>query len=102
MRTAAICPTCATYENAICVIYDGPGLTNIEVAPLDDLTTALLRIDTAVGILQNNTAIQIGTVAPTANAAFVGQLYVNTAEPSLYFSKTNGNGAADWVKLGNA
>lgn len=101
MRTAAICPTCATYENAICVIYDGPGLTHIEVAPLDDLSTALLRIDTAVGVLQSNTAIQIGTTAPTADAVFVGQLYVNTAAPALYYAKTNGNGALDWVKLAN-
>ena len=39
MRTAAICPTCATYENALCIIYNGPYLSNIDVAPLDALPT---------------------------------------------------------------
>lgn len=33
MRTAAICPTCAIYTNAVCVIYDDIYLTNIDVSP---------------------------------------------------------------------
>ena len=56
MRTAEICPTCATYTNAVCVLYDGPAvLTNINVDPLDSLDTALVNINTAVGAI--NTAI---------------------------------------------
>ena len=37
MRTAAICPTCAVYENALCTIYNGTYLANIKVNPLEDL-----------------------------------------------------------------
>jgi hypothetical protein len=56
MRTAEICPTCATYTNAVCVLYDGPTvLTNINVSPLNSLDTALVNINTAVGAI--NTAI---------------------------------------------
>lgn len=51
MRTAAICPTCATYENAVCVIYNGPTLSNINVPPLTDLQTALGSVDASVASL---------------------------------------------------
>lgn len=55
MRTAEICPTCATYTNAVCVLYDGPAvLTNINVSPLNSLDTALVNINTVVGEIQNN------------------------------------------------
>jgi hypothetical protein len=58
MRTAAICPTCATYENAVCVLYNGELLDNIDVSPLDSMEVALEKIDTAVAdviALVNNT-----------------------------------------------
>ena len=45
MRTAAICPTCATYENALCVLYDGEYLSNIDVDPMDSLEEALIKIN---------------------------------------------------------
>lgn len=45
MRTAAICPTCATYENAKCVLYNGPYLSNIGVEPLDSVEIALQKIN---------------------------------------------------------
>ena len=51
MRTAAICPTCATYENAVCIIYNGTNLTNINVPTLTNLETSLINIDNAVGSL---------------------------------------------------
>jgi hypothetical protein len=92
MRTAQICPTCATYENALCIIYDGPYLSNIDVTPLDSLESALESIN-------DNLVPVIGIIAPTANAKYVGQLYVNTAAPALYFAKSVGFGAADWVLL---
>ena len=53
MRTAAICPTCATYENAVCVIYNGLALTNINVPPLTNLEVALVNIDSTVEDLQS-------------------------------------------------
>jgi hypothetical protein len=92
MRTAEICPTCATYENALCIIYDGPYLSNIDVTPLDSIESALESIN-------DNLVPVVGIVAPTANAKFIGQLYVNTAAPALYFAKSVGLGASDWVLL---
>jgi hypothetical protein len=60
MRTAEICPTCATYTNAVCVLYDGPTvLTNINVDPLDSLDAALVNINTVVGEIQNNTPAKV-------------------------------------------
>lgn len=92
MRTAQICPTCATYENALCIIYDGPYLSNIDVTPLDSIESALESIN-------DNLVPVVGIVVPTANAKFIGQLYVNTAAPALYFAKSVGLGASDWVLL---
>jgi len=90
MRTAAICPTCATYENALCVLYNGPYLANADINPLDSLEVAL-------GKINNNLVPKSGTGAPTAGAIYLGQLYVRTAGPkNLYYAQTTGTGALDW------
>jgi hypothetical protein len=89
MRTAAICPTCATYENALCIIYNGPYLTNVKVNPLEDLESALAKINTNLVPLS-------GTTIPITPAKYLGQLYVNTATSMLYFAKSVGTGATDW------
>jgi len=52
MRTAAICPTCATYTNAVCVLYDGPYLSNLDIAPLTDLEEVIGIIDAKVATLE--------------------------------------------------
>ena len=52
MRTADICPTCATYINALCVIYNGVYLSTIDVEPLDSLEVALGKINTFLGTVQ--------------------------------------------------
>ena len=89
MRTAAICPTCATYENALCIIYNGPYLSNIDVAPLDALPTILSKINTNLVPLS-------GTTAPSSSATYLGQTYLNTTTKVLYFAKSVGTGATDW------
>lgn len=89
MRTAAICPTCATYENALCIIYNGPYLTNINVNPLEDLPTILAKINT-------NLVPKTGTTAPTIPATYLGQTYLNTTTKMLYFAKSVGTGVTDW------
>jgi hypothetical protein len=89
MRTAAICPTCATYENALCIIYNGPSLNNLDVAPLEDLESILGKINTNLVPLS-------GTTNPLTSATYLGQLYVNTATSMLYFAKSVGTGATDW------
>jgi hypothetical protein len=89
MRTAAICPTCAVYENALCIVYNGPYLTNIKVNPLEDLQSVLAKINTNLVPLS-------GTTAPSSSATYLGQTYLNTAKSLLYFAKAIGTGAADW------
>ena len=89
MRTAAICPTCATYENAKCIVYNGPILTNIKVNPLEDLESVLAKIN-------NNFVPLSGTTAPSISATYLGQLYLNTTTKILYFAKAVGTGASDW------
>jgi len=89
MRTAAICPTCAVYENALCIIYNGPYLTNINVNPLEDLQTILGKINT-------NLVPKTGIIAPSTSATYLGQTYLNTAKSMLYFAKAVGTGASDW------
>ena len=89
MRTAAICPTCAVYENAKCIIYNGPILTNINVNPLEDLESILAKIN-------NNLVPKIGTTAPSIPAIYLGQTYLDTTTKILYFAKSVGTGATDW------
>jgi hypothetical protein len=90
MRTAAICPTCATFENALCVLYNGPYLANADINPLDSLEVALGKINT-------NLAPQSGSGAPTAAAIYLGQFYVRTGgAKNLYYAQTTGTGALDW------
>jgi len=115
MRTAAICPTCATYENALCIIYNGEYLENIDVTPLDSLETALVNIDTVVGEITINlenietnladitsyfTPLN-GEGAPSSSAVFIGQMYVDVTAPALYYAASVGSGPADWVQLAN-
>ena len=89
MRTAAICPTCATYENALCIIYNGPYLSNIDVAPLEDLPTILSKINT-------NLVSKTGTTTPTIPATYLGQTYLDVAKSMFYFAKGINTGATDW------
>jgi hypothetical protein len=92
MRTAEVCPTCATYVNAVCVLYDGDYLTNIDVSPLDPL-------DEILGKINSNLVPKSGDVPPTASAVYIGQLYVDTSGPGLYYAVSVGSGSADWVLL---
>jgi len=95
MRTAAICPTCATYENALCVLYNGEYLANADINPLDSLEVALEKIN-------DNLVPKSGTGAPTAAAIYLGQLYVRTSgAKNPYYAQTTGTGALDWRILLN-
>jgi len=51
MRTASLCPTCANYENALCILYNGGYLSAIDVSPLDSLEQALIKINAAIALL---------------------------------------------------
>ncbi len=91
MRTAAICPTCATFINAACIVYDGDLLTNLDVAPLDTLDVILEKINDAL-------EPQSGHGDPTSNVVFVGQFYIDLDIPALWVGITAG--IPNWGSLG--
>lgn len=92
MRTAQICPTCATYTNALCVIYDGPYLSNINVSPMDDLESAL-------GNINDNLVPIYGAGAPTNSAIYEGQIYIDNVTSQVYIAIATGGGPADWEEV---
>lgn len=92
MRTAAICPTCATYINAACVVYNGPNLTNINVTTLDNLEDVIQNIN-------DNLVPIYGSGAPTNSAVYEGQIYIDNATGEIYIATNTGGGPADWDQL---
>jgi len=63
MRTARVCPTCPTYENALCIIYDGEPLPYLNVAPGDNLEDILVKLNDAIEVLTPTTTTTT-TTAP--------------------------------------
>lgn len=55
MRVAEICPDCAVYINADCIIYNGPYLPNLDIEPLDSLQDILEKIDAAFSTTTTST-----------------------------------------------
>lgn len=78
MRTAAICPTCATYTNSICVLYDGPYLPYTGITPLDSMTEALIKIDAAIGALGGTTTTSTSTSTTTSTTTTVAPTTTTT------------------------
>lgn len=92
MRVAEICPTCATYINATCIIYNGAYLTNIDVSPLDSLDDILGKINDAYPPLS-------GSGNPTEVPLYVGQYYVDTTGGNLWVGM--GTTSANWGLVGS-
>jgi len=94
MRTAAICPTCATYENAICVLYDGPYLPCTGISPLDSIAEALAKIDAAICALGGTTTSSTTstststTTSTTTTVAPTTTTTTTTAEPTTTTTTT--------------
>jgi len=91
MRIAEICPTCAVYQNAECIIYNGPYLPNAVVNPGDNLENILGSID-------KNLVPKSGLSTPTSPATYVGQLYVDDVTSMVYYASTAGT-ANDFDQL---
>lgn len=95
MRTAAICPTCATYINAVCIIYDGPNLLNIDTLTLDNLEDILGNINTTVGGI--NTSISgIDTSITTINGN------ITTLTTNLALKENSANKSTDGTLSANS
>jgi hypothetical protein len=91
MRTAEICPNCATYINASCILYDGEYLSTIDVSPLDSLDDILANINSAIPPAS-------GSGVPTEIPDFLGQLYLQTSGPYLYIGLSDTE--ANWGLIG--
>lgn len=92
MRVAEICPNCATYINASCIIYDGDYLSTLDVAPLTSLDEILSNIN-------NTFTAASGSGAPTEIPLFLGQLYINTSTQQLWIGM--GTSTVNWGLLGS-
>jgi len=90
MRVAELCPNCATYINATCIIYNGEYLSSIEVPPL-------MSLDEILGNINETFTALTGTGAPTTIPLFVGQLYIDTSVAHLYIGM--GTTTVNWGLL---
>jgi hypothetical protein len=70
MRTSQICPTCTTYINSLCVIYNGTYLSNINASPLDALDKILTNINSSVGAVNTSiTTLNSSVITINGNVA---------------------------------
>lgn len=92
MRIAELCPNCASYINANCIIYNGDYLPSIDTAPLTSLDEVLENIDDAFNALS-------GTSSPTTIPSFLGQLYINTSAAQLWIGM--GTSSVNWGLIGS-
>lgn len=90
MRIASLCPDCATYINASCIIYNGDYLSTLDVPPLTSLDEILGNINETYSALE-------GEGAPTTIPLFVGQLYIDTDVAHLYIGM--GTESVNWGLL---
>lgn len=51
---------------------------------------------TTGGVLLN---VSTGTAAPTDDAEFIGQIFVNTTAKTAYIATDTGTGASDWSQI---
>ena len=98
MRTAEICPTCAVYQNAECIIYNGPYLTNLFVNPGDDLQSILGNINNNLVPLTGAGVPDVLSGAPQSPAPYVGKLYVDSITSLVYYAKSAGT-SSDYARI---
>jgi len=98
MRTAEICPTCAVYQNAECIIYNGPYLTNLFVNPGDDLQSILGNINNNLVPLTGVGVPDVLSGAPQSPAPYVGKLYVDDVTSLVYYAKSAGT-SSDYARI---
>jgi len=91
MRIAEICPDCATYINAECIIYNGEYLSTLDVAPLTSLDEILLNVNNSFSALS-------GSSTPSTIPTHIGQLYLQTTGPILWIGL--GTSSINWGSLG--
>lgn len=84
MRTASVCPTCAKYENALCVLYDGDYLSALDIAPGDTLEDIIIKINAALAPFVTTTSSTSSTTSSTTSTT-------TTETPTTTTTTTNLN-----------
>lgn len=69
MRTAEVCPECPTYENALCVIYEGPLLPITDISPGDSVEVAFGKIEAFLGTLTTTTTTSTTTTSTSTTSS---------------------------------
>ena len=102
MRIAEICPTCATYQDASCILYNGVYLSNVVANPGDSLDVVLGNINnnlvplTGTGVPDTPPVASIGP--PQSPAPYVGKLYVDSITSLVYYAKSAGT-SSDYARI---
>lgn len=111
MRTADVCPTCSTFINALCVIYDGPYLITMDVSQGDDMQLVIQQIEAYLATIDpqvstpnlqqvtdsgnvTTNSMESASLLFTSTAAVAvvtGELAWNDAEKTLDLGLLNGN-----------
>lgn len=92
MRTAEICPTCAVFQNAECIIYNGRYLGNAVVNPGDDLQDIL-------GSINVNLVPSFSTSTPVSPAPYVGKIHVDQSTSGKVYLANLAGSSSDWEIL---
>jgi len=98
MRIAEICPTCATYQDASCILYNGAYLSNIIANPGDSLDVVLESINNNLVPLTGAGVPDVLSGAPQSPAPYVGKLYVDSITSLVYYAKSAGT-SSDYARI---
>jgi|TARA_B110000908_G_scaffold61676_1_gene74847 hypothetical protein len=98
MRIAEICPTCATYQDATCILYNGVYLSNIVANPGDALDVVLGNINNNLVPLTGTGVPDVLSGSPQSPAPYVGKLYVDDITSLVYYAKSAGT-SADYARV---
>lgn len=98
MRIAEICPTCATYQDATCILYNGVYLSNIVANPGDALDVVLGNINNNLVPLTGTGVPDVLSGSPQSPAPYVGKLYVDSITSLVYYAKSAGT-SSDYARI---
>lgn len=98
MRIAEICPTCATYQDASCILYNGVYLSNVVANPGDSLDVVLGNINNNLVPLTGTGVPDVQYGAPQSPAPYVGKLYVDDITSLVYYAKSAGT-SSDYARI---
>ena len=98
MRIAEICPTCATYQDATCILYNGVYLSNIVANQGDALDVVLGNINNNLVPLTGTGVPDVLSGSPQSPAPYVGKLYVDDITSLVYYAKSAGT-SADYARV---